>query len=152
MLFLLFEDLFCLIFGDERKHSFRVKIEATETVVALKEAIGKEKRFDNIKANKLELFKVSIPFDNPCFNEKLNNLNLHDAVRLSARMKLSSQFSDQSAMDVAKDCLHVVVRVPIDPSALINLNCYVVCSRPFDPSRIFSVQIPTNCQRSHESH
>ncbi|KAM6501182.1 hypothetical protein JOM56_004196 [Amanita muscaria] len=124
-------DLFCLIFGDEPKHLFRVKIEATKTVAALKEAI-KEKRFDNIKANELELFKVSIPFD-PCFNEKLNNLDLHDAVRLSAWMKLSSQFSDQSAMNVAKDCLHVVVRgefhcLPF----LLTIQCYLNSShRPF---------------------
>ncbi|KIL66082.1 hypothetical protein M378DRAFT_10374 [Amanita muscaria Koide BX008] len=136
-------DLFCLIFGNDSKNLFPVKIEATKTVAALKVAIKEERKphFDNIKAEKLELFKVSIPFD-PCFNEKVNNLDLHDAVSLSGWMKLSSQFSDQFAVNVAEDCLHVVVRVPIDPSALVRLNCYVHCSYPFDPSRIVGVQIP----------
>jgi hypothetical protein len=54
----------CLVLGDDTTHTFPVKIEATESVEALKEAIWTKKTNEfNIDANKLIIWKVSFPDD-----------------------------------------------------------------------------------------
>jgi hypothetical protein len=54
-------DLNCLLFGDDLKSVFQVKISSTEPVSALKKAIKEEKRpdFDHVSADALRLWKVS---------------------------------------------------------------------------------------------
>ncbi|KIL58322.1 hypothetical protein M378DRAFT_333200 [Amanita muscaria Koide BX008] len=127
--------IWCLVFGDDPESIFPVDIEATKTVVELKDAIKEKKKpdFDDIDAAKLDLFRVSIPFEDRWF-EKLNNLDLlHDEALLENWMTLSSIFSDQSAMNVAKNQLHVI--------RVLRLNCCLQNPDLFNPGRIFSVQI-----------
>jgi len=53
-------DLFCLVRGDELKRAFTVRMEPTDTVSHLKEAIRSQKpSFKEIDADALQLWKVS---------------------------------------------------------------------------------------------
>jgi hypothetical protein len=98
-------ELNCLL-GDDPRRIFQVKIAATETVGALKDAIKDEKKpeLDHVAADSLVLWKVSIAF-NGSLEQNLDTLYILKEPSLSPVAKLSEVFSDQ-----LQRCLHIVVR------------------------------------------
>ncbi|KAF8942097.1 hypothetical protein BGZ47_006819, partial [Haplosporangium gracile] len=58
--------LFCLVEGEATSQAFSVEIDQTKTVDHLKKFIKTEKtsRFDDVAADELTLWRVSIPNDN----------------------------------------------------------------------------------------
>ena len=79
-----------------------------ETVGDLKKAIKKEKvpRLDNIPANELALYQVSIP-DTDGFEERVKTINLEGMKDMSSTEVLSQAFPS-----VAPRHVQVIVRVP----------------------------------------
>jgi Crinkler effector protein N-terminal domain len=57
--------LFCLVEGESTANAFTIKIPPTNTIDDLKKLIkkGKSPKFDDIAADKLKLWSVSIPAD-----------------------------------------------------------------------------------------
>jgi hypothetical protein len=101
-------DLNCWVAGDPPERVFSVKIEATEKVSALKDAIKKKKKpaFNNITADSLDLWKVSIPVDEDELEQAVKSRNVLKNKPLSS-VKLLSDFFQE----VVKENLHVVVRI-----------------------------------------
>ncbi|KAF9078942.1 hypothetical protein BGX23_005644, partial [Mortierella sp. AD031] len=56
-------NLFCLVNGEASSNAFSIKIPSTDTVDDLKDLIKTKKapRFDDVAADELTLWKVSIP-------------------------------------------------------------------------------------------
>ncbi|KAF9577962.1 hypothetical protein BGW38_006509 [Lunasporangiospora selenospora] len=117
--------LFCIVEGESTP--FPVKIESTETVGELKKIIKTEKtpEFDDIAADKLTLWSVSIPDDDddddddvPMVLDKVNN---KDKKKLRATRGVLEVFLDKPP----KNTIHVIVQrpqvhapVPARPSTL----------------------------------
>ena len=80
--------LLCLVKGNTTANAFPVDINKDQLVGHLKEAIKakKHKTFHGVEADKLKLWKVTIP--NDC-NDLLSNLTLQDYVKLLATKKIS---------------------------------------------------------------
>jgi Crinkler effector protein N-terminal domain len=59
-------ELNCLVLGQESSHIFLIRILENKTVYDLKEVVKDKKRrmFQDVDANDLQLFKVSIPVNN----------------------------------------------------------------------------------------
>jgi hypothetical protein len=96
----------CLVSGDDPDHIFTIEIANTKTVGALKKAIKEEKKpaFDDVAADALVLWKVSLPVDES-LKENLINLS---GEKLSLPLdKLSKVFSN-----VDDTHLHIVVGRP----------------------------------------
>ena len=108
----------CLVLGDDSSHLFPVKIEATESVGALKQEIWKEKQdaFKGADADKLIIWKVSI-LANSSLRQIFQNLKLIDeeSLQLSAA-KLSDVFPDLN-----EEHLHVVIRPPLSACTRLAL-------------------------------
>jgi len=98
-----------LILEDDPSQIFTVKIEETEYISDLKEAI-KDKRnaLQYVDAHALTLWRVSIAVDDDHFEEKINDLKLKSMKPLSHVKKLSGVFSNQ----LEDEHLHIVVRLP----------------------------------------
>src|SRR6266702_4571868 len=87
----------CLILGDDpRRRIFPVKIEETESVGDLKDAIKEKKKhtFNNVDADTLDLWSVFIDVKDH-LEEKINDLNLNTMEPLSPVERLSEVFSNQ---------------------------------------------------------
>ena len=105
-------NVFCLVDGEATSNAFSVKVLSTDTVDDLKKLIKTEKspEFDGIAADKLTLWKVSIPDDD---NDDevpilLGNVSDKDKRRLKATTKLLKVF-DTELLD---DTIHVIVQRP----------------------------------------
>jgi hypothetical protein len=99
------------VFGDDCGRTIGVDIALNKDVGDLKKAIKEEKKpaLDHLPADALDLWKVSVPFDDD-FEEKVKALDLSTERPLSGRRKLDSLFSHKSARP--DDCLDIVVKVP----------------------------------------
>src|SRR3954454_7760217 len=99
--------LLCLIKGNTTADAFSVKISRDELVSELKKAIKAEKapEFDNFPADRLKLWKVTIPGDQ---DDQLRNLILQDSDELSAIRKISKYFPDSPP----EEHIHVIVKLP----------------------------------------
>ena len=99
----------CYILGDDPDQLFTVKIEKTENVSVLKKLIKEEKPscLKDIDASDLDLWEVSVPFDDDKFEEKVKALDLNTKRPLSGQSKLDSLFPVS-----ASNCLDIVVKVP----------------------------------------
>jgi hypothetical protein len=122
------------VFGADCDSTICVDIALNKNVGDLNEAIKEKKKpaLDHLPADALDLWKVSVPFDNE-YEEKVKALDLNTERPLSARRKLDSLFSHKSAS--ADDCLDIVVKVP-----LLSLNCFILRVDE-KPSQIFTVKI-----------
>ncbi|KAH9004561.1 hypothetical protein EDB86DRAFT_1960635 [Lactarius hatsudake] len=102
-------ELNCLVFGEDNKSVFTLKIPGTENVSILKEAIKDKMRpaFDHIAANTLTLWQVSIPNDSN-LKLKLSELDLSDEKSLSPTDVLSSVFLQPPL----REQVHIIVRPP----------------------------------------
>ena len=99
------------VFGDDHSRTVGVDIALNKDVGDLKEAIIQKKKsaLGHLPADALDLWKVSVPFDDD-FEQKLKVLDLNTERPLLGRRKLDSLFSHKSAR--ADDCLDIVVKVP----------------------------------------
>ena len=99
--------LLCLIKGNTLANAFSVKISRDEPVSELKKAIKAEKapEFYNFPADKLKLWKVTIPGDQ---DDQLRNLILQDSDELLAIRKISKYFPDSPP----EEHIHVIVKLP----------------------------------------
>src|SRR5436305_5320632 len=85
--------LLCLVKGNTTANAFPVDIDKDQLVGHLKKVIKAEKapEFDNFPADKLKLWKVTIPGDH---DDQLRNLILQDSDELLAIRKISKYFPD----------------------------------------------------------
>ena len=99
------------VFGDDCGRTIGVDIALNKDVGDLKEAIKEKKKntFEHVDADVLDLWKVSVPFDDD-FEDKVKALDLKTERPLSGRRKLDSLFPHKLAS--ADDCLDIVVKAP----------------------------------------
>ena len=120
-------DLFCLVDGESTSSAFSVKISTEDTVDDLKKLIKTEKspRFDDIAADELTLWRVSLPVGST--DDELP-ITL-DAMADGDKMKLrpTDELSDVFGKKPPKKTIHVVVERPkgmsigVMPPALCRL-------------------------------
>src|SRR5579859_4732451 len=99
--------LLCLVKGNTLANTFPVDINKDQLVGHLKKVIKAEKapEFDNFPADKLRLWKVTIPGDQ---DDQLRNLILQDSDELLAIRKISKYFPDSPP----EEHIHVIVKLP----------------------------------------
>src|SRR5688572_12158534 len=99
--------LLCLVKGNKTSNAFAVDIDREKLVSHLKKVIKAEKQndFAGIDADKLKLWKVTIPGDQ---DEQLKNLILEDSDELLAIRKISKYFPDSPP----EEHIHVIVKLP----------------------------------------
>ncbi|CAB4427751.1 unnamed protein product [Rhizophagus irregularis] len=100
--------LFCLVKGNTSENAFSVKISRDEPISELKDAIKAKKQndFAGIDADRLKLWKVTIPGDQ---DDQLRNLILQDSDELLAIRKISKYFPDSPP----EEHIHVIVKLPL---------------------------------------
>ncbi|KAF8920977.1 hypothetical protein BGZ58_004167 [Dissophora ornata] len=100
--------LFCLVDGEA--NAFSVEIESTKTVDALKKLIKDEKapRFDDVAADELTLWRVSIPVAPK--NER-KEISLVD-VTSKEELDETDDISDVFAETPPKKTIHIIVQRP----------------------------------------
>ena len=148
--------LVCYLRGDDYTRVLEVKIGGEESVAALKEAIKEKTRpdFDDIRADSLVLWKVSVPF-NPSLPEDVERLNLIVENSLQPLDILQDVFPS----GLVRKSVHIVVDRPLAgefptptwqciPTFVVSrlaesrqLNC-LVCGDPV--GRIFTIEIAAN--------
>ncbi|KAG1895096.1 uncharacterized protein F5891DRAFT_984546 [Suillus fuscotomentosus] len=96
----------CIVFGDDPRHIFPVNVERTKTVGDLKNVIkvAKKPEFDHVAANRLELWKVKINWN----DIDLRNAILDGGVELHPLTELSDVFAD----GIERGCIHIVIQHP----------------------------------------
>ena len=99
--------LLCLVKGNTLANAFPVDIDKDQLVGHLKEAIRAKKQndFAGIDADKLRLWKVTIPDDQ---DDLLSNLTLNDGDELLATKKISKYFPDSPP----EEHIHIIVKLP----------------------------------------
>ena len=99
--------LLCLVKGNTTANAFPVHIEGSSLVGDLKDAIKAKKQndFAGVDADKLKLWKVTIPGDR---DYQLQNLILQDSDELLAIRKISKYFEDSPP----EEHIHVIVKLP----------------------------------------
>src|SRR3954447_17365480 len=99
--------LLCLVKGNTLANAFPVDINKDQLVGHLKDAIKAKKQndFAGIDADKLRLWKVTIPSDQ---DDQLKNLILQDSDELLAIRKISKYFPDSPP----EEHIHVLVEPP----------------------------------------
>ena len=99
--------LLCLVKGNTTANAFPVDINKDQLVGHLKEAIKAKKapEFDNFPADRLKLWKVSIPGDQ---DDQLRNLILQDSDELLA----INDIVDYWPTSPPKKHIHVIVKLP----------------------------------------
>ncbi len=97
--------LLCLVKGNTLANAFSVKISREEPISELKKAIKAEKQndFAGVDADRLKLWKVSIPDDR---DDLLSNPILQD--ELLATKEISKYFPDPPL----EEHIHVIVKLP----------------------------------------
>ncbi|KAG0277039.1 hypothetical protein BGZ95_006634 [Linnemannia exigua] len=129
--------LFCLVDGEATTNAFPVEAESTKTIGNLKELIKTKKTndFQDVDADKLTLWRVSIPDDDD--NELPVLLDtMPEKKKLKATAKLSKVFDTE----LPDDTIHVIVQrppqvhAPVPSRALTPLPGYLSDgSRPGTP-------------------
>jgi len=106
--------LFCYVLGDYPSRVFPVNIDSSETIGDLKDAIKAKKSpiFNDVSADMLDLFKVSIAADD-MFKNGTDGNKFEDTRSLRPTSKLSRVFPEP----LLDDHIHVVVKPPPDLSA-----------------------------------
>ena len=99
--------LFCLVKGNKIANAFEVDIEKDKSISKLKEAIKAKKQndFAGVDADRLKLWKVTIPGDQ---DDQLRNLILQDSDELLA----INDIGDYWPTSPPKKHIHVIVKLP----------------------------------------
>lgn len=104
--------LFCLVDGEATSQAFSVDIEQTKTVDQLKKVIKTEKapRFDDVAADELTLWRVSIPIVEEDDELPILLDNVDDKVKkkLGPATRLSKVFPE----DLPEETIQVIVQRP----------------------------------------
>ena len=118
--------LLCLVKGNTLANAFAIDIESEKLVSHLKEAIKEKKQngFANINANKLKLWKVSIPIKQQ--SQALTavskfNINIKaelGGVELSPFDNISEHFDNNSKKLIKKN-LHIIIEPPTEYKEVI---------------------------------
>ncbi|KAF9274677.1 hypothetical protein BGZ68_000438 [Mortierella alpina] len=102
--------LFCLVSGEPTSHAFPVKTSADDTIGDLKKLIKTEKapRFDDVAADELTLWRVSIPI--PDDDDELPILlgAINDKKKLGPATRLSKLFPEE----MPEETIHIFVQRP----------------------------------------
>ncbi|PPQ79188.1 hypothetical protein CVT25_002773 [Psilocybe cyanescens] len=102
--------LFCVVEAEEMSwnHIFPVDVDSRKTVSDLKVAVKEKNKhtFDNIPADELTLFKVSIPADYNARDRRIRSTDLEQPI-------LPTQSLSEMFPRVEKNHLHIIVQVPI---------------------------------------
>jgi hypothetical protein len=104
--------LLCLVRGDSAENAFAVNINRGKLVSELKKLIKSNKapEFDDVAADKLELWAVSVPEDD---EEGLKALELkHDAKKGVRKLRPAWTISKAFTEKPADEHIHVVVERP----------------------------------------
>jgi hypothetical protein len=113
----------CLVDGEST--SFPVKIESNETIGELKKAIKTEKapRFDDVAADELTLWRVSIPV---APKKERKNISLAD---VSSKEELDEidDLSDVFEERPPKKTIHIIVQRPTPSNQHTRLLFLVTC-------------------------
>ncbi|KAF9321817.1 hypothetical protein BG003_010841 [Podila horticola] len=114
-------NLICLVDGEATSNAFSVKIPSNDSVDDLKKLIKTEKSvaFDDIPANKLTLWRVSIPVvlankHNPIVLNEIDSPTELDPTELDPTDDISDVFEDQPP----KKTIHIMVQRPPRGTAL----------------------------------
>lgn len=114
--------LFCLVDGESTSNAFPVGIESTKTFGDLKEFIKVKKtpEFNDIAADKLTLWRVSIPItdDDDEVPLLLNNVTDKDKKKLGPATRLSKVFLDS----LPEMTINVIVQRP--PPGNPDASCF----------------------------
>src|SRR5207248_5680271 len=99
--------LLCLVKGNTLANAFPVDIDKDQLVGHLKKVIKAEKQndFTSIDADKLKLWKVTIPDDQ---DDLLSNLTLNDGNELLATREIGDYWTEKPP----KRNIHVIVKPP----------------------------------------
>jgi hypothetical protein len=104
--------LFCLVHGEPASKAFSVKVQKNDTVDDLKKLIKREKhpRFEDIAADELNLWAVSVPVDDTTALKELALENNKDKgiQELHPVKKISKVFPDEPP----DEHIHVIVVPP----------------------------------------
>jgi len=112
-------NLFCLVDGEPQSNVFSVKPSAAATVDDLKKLIKTEKspEFDDIAADKLTLWSVSIPVTGDDIPIQLDQVTDTDKKKLDPTDDIADVFPDKPP----KKTIHIIVQRP--PQGNANLLC-----------------------------
>ncbi|KAF9083232.1 hypothetical protein BGX29_003274, partial [Mortierella sp. GBA35] len=99
-------NLFCLVNGEATTNALPVEIESTKTIGNLKKLIKTEKipRFDNVAADELTLWRVSIPDDDDNDEQPILLDKVPEKKKLMATTKLSKAFDTE----LPEDTIHII--------------------------------------------
>ena len=102
--------LFCTVDGESQSNAFSVKPTPTDTVDDLKDLIKAKKspRFDDIAADELTLWRVSIPVDGDDITIQLDQVTDTDKKKLGPTTRLSKVFPEE----LPEDTVHIIVQRP----------------------------------------
>ncbi|KAF9297438.1 hypothetical protein BGZ74_009829 [Mortierella antarctica] len=105
--------LFCLVDGESTSNAFSVEIDPTKTISDLKKLIKTVKtppRFDDIAADELTLWRISIPvvLANKHRPVVVSNIQSESKIKLDPKDDLSDVFEDQPP----KETIHILVQRP----------------------------------------
>jgi Crinkler effector protein N-terminal domain len=102
--------LLCLVHGDSADHAFPVRIDKTLLIGDLKKEIKKEKapEFDKFAADKLNLWKVDISYDDEDAVKQLVLKVTNTVKKMSPLSKISKYFGDEPM----EEHIHVVIQCP----------------------------------------
>ncbi|OAQ22287.1 hypothetical protein K457DRAFT_345756 [Linnemannia elongata AG-77] len=116
--------LFCLVNGEATSNAFPVEIESTKTIGDLKELIKTKKTndFQDVDADKLTLWRVSIPDDDD------NDLPvLLDSVPEKKKLKATTRLLKVFDTELPDDTIHIIVQRPPQGNAHTRLLLFVTC-------------------------
>ncbi|KAF8924384.1 hypothetical protein BGZ58_001838, partial [Dissophora ornata] len=102
--------LFCLVDGESTSRAFPATIQSVEIIGSLKKLIKAEKtpRFDDIAADELTLWRVSIPITDDDEEVPIMLETLDEKKKLGPATRLSKVFSE----DLPEETIHILVQRP----------------------------------------
>ena len=102
--------LFCLVYGESTSQAFSVEIDHIKTVDGLKKLTKNEKtpRFDDVAADELTLWRVSIPVVPATKHKPIVLTEIDSTTELDPRDDLSDVLEDKPP----KKTIHIIVQRP----------------------------------------
>ncbi|KAF9295177.1 hypothetical protein BGZ74_010945, partial [Mortierella antarctica] len=103
-------NLFCLVDGEDTSNAFSIRIPSNDAVDDLKSLIkaGQSPIFDDITAESLTLWRVSIPVVPANKHKPIVLSEIDSSTELGPTDDISDAFGDQ----LPKNTIHIVIRQP----------------------------------------
>lgn len=113
--------LFCILDGDSS--AFEVKLDADDSIAALKKAIKEEKPsdFQDLDADKLLLYQIAIP-------DEGTQVNLNNVDSPKPLLKATTEIAEVFGTAPPKKTIHVIVRRPSAGKRCSKLLHYIIHS------------------------